>query len=164
MQTDCPTEDARDRKMERSNNVRMRMRCTIVSKKMRLRKKSYLTQGTQNLPHLQAKKKNGQTRREKKRRDNTNRSKLNRSSALMNKRTAALETEQEKPQTLPGAITAAHHFMLLLHLRHFLGVFLVHLLQFSHHIFTALIQSLFIMDELHRQDTSLSPQTGQKRL
>lgn len=68
MQTDCPTEDVRDRKMERSNNVQMRMRCMIVSKKMRLRKKSYLTQGTQNLPHLQAKKnkkgKQGQRRRE----------------------------------------------------------------------------------------------------
>lgn len=158
MQTDCPIEDVRDRKMERSNNVQMRMRCMIVSKKMRLSKKSYLTQGTQNLPHLQAKKK-GQTRTRKKRSDNTNRSMLHRSSALMNKRAAALETEQEKPQSLPGAIPAAHHFMLLLHLRHFLGVFLVHLLQFSHHPFTALIQSLFIMDELHRQDTSFSPQT-----
>lgn len=59
MQTDCPTEDVRDRKMERSDNVRMRMRCTIVSKEMRLRKKSYLTQGTQNLPHLQAEGKKG---------------------------------------------------------------------------------------------------------
>lgn len=67
MQTDCPTEDVRDRKMERSNDVRMRMRCMIVSKKMRLCKKSYLTQGTQNLPHLQAKDKKGQTRTEKKR-------------------------------------------------------------------------------------------------
>lgn len=38
MQTDCPTEDVRDRKMERSDNVRMRMRCTIVSKEMRLEK------------------------------------------------------------------------------------------------------------------------------
>lgn len=46
--------------------------------------------------------------------------------------------------------------MLLLHLGHFLGVFLVHLLQFSHHTFTSFIQSLFIMDELHRQDTSLT--------
>lgn len=105
--------------------------------------------------------KKGQTWTEKKRSDNTNRSKLNRSSALM-KRTAALETEPEKPRTLPGAIPAAHHFMLLLHLRHFLGVFLVHLLQFSHHTFTALVQSLLIMDELHGQDTSLSPQAGQK--
>lgn len=82
----------------------------------------------------------------------------------MDKRTAALETEQEKPQTLPGAIAAAHHFMLLLHLRHFLGVFLVHLLQFSHHTFAALIQSLFVMDELHRQDTSLRRDRRPKRL
>lgn len=55
----------------------------------------------------------------------------------------------------PGA---AHHFMLLLHLAHFLGVFLVHLLQFSHHTFAAFTQSLLVIDELH--DTSVRAQTA----
>lgn len=52
MQTDCPKEDMRDRKMQRNHNGRMRR--MKVSGKIRLRKKSYLTQGTQNLPHLKA--------------------------------------------------------------------------------------------------------------
>lgn len=41
-----------------------------------------------------------------------------------------------------------HHFMLLLHLCNLLGVLLVHLLQLSHDSFTALAQSLFIIDQL----------------
>lgn len=66
MQTDCPTEDMRDRKMKRNNNGRMRR--VTVSKEMRLCKKSYLTQGTQNLPHLKAKKKEAKEDREEEKR------------------------------------------------------------------------------------------------
>lgn len=88
MQTDCPKEDMRDRKMKRNNNGRMRR--MKVSGKIRLRKKSYLAQGTQNLPHLKARgRREVRTRTEKKRGHNTNRSNLNTSSALVNRRTAA---------------------------------------------------------------------------
>lgn len=85
MQTDCPTEDMRDRKMKRNNNDRMRRR--MVSRKIRLRKKLPHTRDPEfATPESQGKKRYAQGQ---KRGHNTKRSKLNTSSALMNRRTAA---------------------------------------------------------------------------
>lgn len=47
---------------------------------------------------------------------------------------------------------AAHHLVLLLHLRHLLGVLVVHLLQLSHHALAALAQSLLVVDELQGEE------------
>jgi len=47
--------------------------------------------------------------------------------------------------------------MLLLHLCDLLRVLLVHLFQFCHHSFTALTQSLFVVDELRRDTEYLRP-------
>lgn len=71
MQTDCPTEDMRDRKMKRNN--RGRMRGVTVSRKTSLHKKSYLTQGTQNLPHLKARGKRYAQGQRRRREDTTER-------------------------------------------------------------------------------------------
>lgn len=94
MQTDCPTDDMRDRKMKRNNNDRMRRR--MVSRKIRLRKKLPHTRDPEfATPESQGKKRYAQG--QKKRGHNTKRSKLNTSSALMNRRTAAWDAEQKKP-------------------------------------------------------------------
>lgn len=50
--------------------------------------------------------------------------------------------------------------MLLLHLCDLLGVLLVHLLQFPHHAFAALAQSLFVTDQLKEDGACLRPQGG----
>lgn len=66
MQTDCPTEVVKDRQMKGNRNGRMRQ--MIMSQLIGLdeKKQSYLAQGTQNLPHLKARKKTGkQTRTER---------------------------------------------------------------------------------------------------
>lgn len=58
MQTDCPTEDVRDRQMKGKRNGRMRWWDDRAKDDwVRGEKKSYLTQGTQNLPHLKAREK-----------------------------------------------------------------------------------------------------------
>lgn len=88
MQTDCPTEDMRDRKMKRNNNDRMRR--GMVSRKIRFRKKLPRTRDPEfATPESQGKKKRYAQGQKKKRGHNTNRSKLNTSGALMNRRTAA---------------------------------------------------------------------------
>lgn len=53
--------------------------------------------------------------------------------------------------------------MLLLHLCDLLCVLLVHLLQFSHHAFTALTQSLFIIDQLKKDGTHLRPKQNVRK-
>lgn len=114
------------------------------------KRKSYLTQGTQNLPHLKPRKKR-ETRTEKK----VGRRQLNISSAVM-KWTIAWDAKQKwllcavrvHKHRQEHTHAVAHHFMLLLHLCNLLCVLLVHLLQFRDHAFTALVQSLFIIDKL----------------
>lgn len=50
--------------------------------------------------------------------------------------------------------------MLLLHLCDLLGVLLVHLLEFPHHAFAALTQSLFVTDQLKEDGACLRPRGG----
>lgn len=57
--------------------------------------------------------------------------------------------------------TPAHHVMLLLHLGHLLGVLLVHVLQLGQHPFTALAQSLLIVDELQTDSARLTQKKEQ---
>lgn len=164
MQTDCPTEDMKDRKMKRKNNGRMRR--TMVSRKTRLCKKSYLTQGTQNLPHLKAREKKirrEEVRTQHKRVKRKQRCEEKQEDSCVRGRAEEAAGCSAHARTLTAGIGAAHHFMLLLHLAHFLGVVLVHLLQFSHHTLTAFAQSLFIVDELrgharHKSESSDNPE------
>lgn len=69
-------------------------------------------------------------------------------------------TQDAKQERLSAAKTQprAHHLMLLLHLCDLLGVLLVHLLQFPHHAFAALAQSLFVADQLKEDGARLRPQ------
>lgn len=132
MQTDCPTEDMRDRKMKRNNNDRMRRR--MVSRKIRLRKKLPHTRDPEFATPESQEKKKIRTRTEEERTQHKEKQvKHKRRSDEQEDGCVRCRAEEAfgcsgHAQTCTGGSSAAHHFMLLLHLCHFLGVFLVHLL------------------------------------
>lgn len=187
MQTDCPTEVERDRQMKGKRNGRMREMTVARMTGLQEKKKLPHTRDPEfATPKSQRNRYTDKDRERQKKKRGKNREKTVKSSATRKRVTnddrkrCRAEAEKQKlfavhMQILKSSrkhsiiIVAqvlrlversrpSHHFMLLLHLSDLLGVLLVNLLQFSHHTFTALTQSLFIVDQLRKHGTYFRPQ------
>lgn len=145
-------------KNEMTNDGRMKEMTVPKMTKLEEGEKSYLAQGTENLPHLKA---GNKTRVQTRKKDSKEegggeierKEKIKQKQHCKKARHSHAGGKAEAGDICRSARDRSYHFMLLLHLCDLLGVLLVHLLQFSHHSFTALAQSLFIVDELKKHQT-----------